>query len=57
MINYHRNEFEVPSLEGNAGLALEFIIPQINRMKEKVINGKKGGRPKKEQPSEENARL
>ena len=47
MVNYHQCEFEVPSLEGSAGLALDFIIPQIDRMKEKVRNGKKGGRPKK----------
>ena len=48
MVNYHQCEFEVPSLEGSAGLALDFIIPQIDRMKEKVRNGKKGGRPKKD---------
>ena len=47
MVNYHQCEFEVPSLEGSAGLALDFIIPQIDRMKEKVRNGKKGGRPNK----------
>ncbi len=52
MVNYHKCEFEVPSLEGNAGLALDFIIPQIDRMKENVKNGKKGGRPKKEQADE-----
>jgi len=49
MVNYHQSEFELPVLDGLAGIALDFIIPQINRMKENAKNGKKGGRPKKEE--------
>ena len=49
MVEYHKDDVPPPKLEGLADMALGFIIPQIERMKERGANGKLGGRPRKYQ--------
>lgn len=47
MIKYHQGVEITPELTGLAGMALAFILPQIDRMKGAVEAGKRGGRPRK----------
>lgn len=43
MAEYHQSGKEPPSLEGYAGMAADFIFPQIKRSKQYAENGSKGG--------------
>ena len=53
MVRYHRDNEPPPQLSGMADMALGFIIPQMERMKEKGDNGKLGGRPRKDVAKED----
>ena len=43
MIEYHKEDKEPPEFEGIAGMAAEFIFPQIARSKTYAVNGARGG--------------
>lgn len=44
MVDYHQNGTTPPELEGMAGMAADFIFPQIERSKKYAENGSKGGK-------------
>ena len=49
IILYHKSQLPPEPISPLADMALGFIIPQIERMKERGANGKLGGRPRKYQ--------
>ncbi len=49
IVRYHRDGELPPAISSVADMAIGFILPQIDRIKEKAENGKLGGRPKKDE--------
>ena len=54
ILAYHRDGISPPSISPLADMAMGFIVPQIDRMKEKGKNGLQGGRPRKSSVNNDN---